>query len=85
MVGLLSAYLRRPDNPKQRDATTMVAAFGTLLLGLLAGAGQPALAIAGAALATRVGAGAWAAGAGAGAAASFGGSGVPISRPINGS
>lgn len=54
VVGLLIAFLRPPDDPKQRDATTMIAAFGALLLGLLAGAGQPALAVAGAALATLV-------------------------------
>jgi len=54
VAGLLNAYLRRPADPKRRDATTMVAAFVTLLLGLLAGGGQPALAVAGAALATVV-------------------------------
>ncbi len=54
VAGLLIAYLRPPADPKQRDATTMIAAFGALLLGLLAGAGQPALAVAGAALATLV-------------------------------
>ncbi|MGZ3171887.1 MAG: MgtC/SapB family protein [Croceibacterium sp.] len=54
VVGLLIAFLRPPADPKQRDATTMIAAFGALLLGLLAGAGQPALAVAGAALATLV-------------------------------
>ena len=53
-VALLVAFLRPPADPRQRDATTMVAAFGTLLLGLLAGAGQPAVAVAGAALATLV-------------------------------
>jgi uncharacterized membrane protein (DUF4010 family) len=53
-AGLLIAFLRRPADPAQRDATTMVAAFGAFLLGLLAGAGQPALAVAGAALATLV-------------------------------
>jgi uncharacterized membrane protein (DUF4010 family) len=51
---MLVAFLRPPADPQQRDATTMVAAFGTLLLGLLAGAGQPALAVAGASLATLV-------------------------------
>jgi uncharacterized membrane protein (DUF4010 family) len=54
VVALAAAFLRRPANPEQRDATTMVAAFGVLLLGILAGAGQPALAVAGAALATLV-------------------------------
>jgi len=54
VIGLLTAFLRPPADPNQRDATTMVAAFGALLLGLLAGAGQPALAVAGAALATLV-------------------------------
>jgi uncharacterized membrane protein (DUF4010 family) len=54
VTGMLIAFLRRAADPQQRDATTMVAAFGTLLLGLLAGAGQPALAVAGAALATLV-------------------------------
>ncbi|HSQ95020.1 MAG TPA: DUF4010 domain-containing protein [Croceibacterium sp.] len=53
-VGLLIAFMRPPADPEQRDATTMVAAFGALLLGVLAGAGQPALAVAGAALATLV-------------------------------
>lgn len=54
VIGLLFAFLRQQAATAQRDATTMVAAFGTLLLGLLAGAGQPALAVAGAALATLV-------------------------------
>lgn len=54
VVGLLVLFLRRPSDPQQRDATTMIAALGALLLGLLAGAGQPELAIAGAALATLV-------------------------------
>jgi uncharacterized membrane protein (DUF4010 family) len=53
-AGLLIAFLRRPADPAQRDATTMVAALGAFLLGMLAGAGQPALAVAGAALATLV-------------------------------
>jgi uncharacterized membrane protein (DUF4010 family) len=51
-VALVIAFLRGPRTPNQRDATTMMAALGTLLLGLLAGAGQPALAVAGAALTT---------------------------------
>ncbi len=50
--GIVVAYLRGPRAADQRDATTMIAALGTLLLGLLAGAGQPALAVAGAAVAT---------------------------------
>lgn len=54
VAGLLVLYLRPPADPRQRDATTMVAALGALLLGLLAGAGQPAVALAGAALATLV-------------------------------
>lgn len=53
-VALLIAFLRPPADPSQRDATTMVAALAALLLGLLAGAGQPALAVAGAALTTLV-------------------------------
>jgi uncharacterized membrane protein (DUF4010 family) len=54
VTGLLVAFLRPPADPQQRDATTMVAAFGAFLLGLLAGAGLPAVAVAGAALATLV-------------------------------
>jgi uncharacterized membrane protein (DUF4010 family) len=54
VAALLVAFLRPPPDPRQRDGTTMVAAFGTLSLGLLAGAGQPALAVAGASLATLV-------------------------------
>lgn len=54
VCAMLVAFLRPPVDPQQRDATTMIAAFGTLLLGLLAGAGQPALAVAGASLATLV-------------------------------
>jgi uncharacterized membrane protein (DUF4010 family) len=53
-IGILIAFLRRPTDPQQRDATTMIAALGALLLGILSGAGQPALAVAGAALATLV-------------------------------
>jgi uncharacterized membrane protein (DUF4010 family) len=53
-VALAVAFLRRPADPEKRDATTMVAAFFVLLLGILAGAGQPAVAIAGAALGTLV-------------------------------
>lgn len=52
VIGLLGYFLRGRDAAADRDATTMVAAFATFLLGLLAGAGQPALAVAGAALAT---------------------------------
>jgi uncharacterized membrane protein (DUF4010 family) len=53
-AGLLVAFLRGPTKPERRDATTMFAALTALLLGVLAGAGQPALAVAGAALATLV-------------------------------
>ena len=52
--GLLFAFVKDPAPEGHRDATTMVAAFVALLLGLLAGAGQPALAVAGAALVTLV-------------------------------
>lgn len=51
-TALAVAFLRAPAGPGQRDATTMVAAFVALLLGLVAGAGQPALAVAGAAVVT---------------------------------
>jgi uncharacterized membrane protein (DUF4010 family) len=50
-VSLLIAFLRGPA-PQQRDATTMVAAIVALLLGLVAGIGQPALALACAAMVT---------------------------------
>ena len=49
--GLVVAYWRNPAN---RDATSFVAAVVALALGLLAGAGQPALAIAGAAVVTLI-------------------------------
>jgi uncharacterized membrane protein (DUF4010 family) len=52
VAGLLAAFLRDWRASTERDATTMVTAFVTFLLGLLAGAGQPALAVAGAALVT---------------------------------
>lgn len=48
-ISLVIAFLRRPVTAQQRDATTMVAAIVALLLGLVAGAGQPALAVASAA------------------------------------
>lgn len=51
---IVIAYLKEPRAADQRDATTMIAALTTLLLGLLAGAGLPAFAVAGAALATFV-------------------------------
>lgn len=52
-MGILGvAFLRRPIAPDQRDATTTVAAIVVLLLGLLAGSGQPSLAVAGSAIVT---------------------------------
>lgn len=51
-IALLTAFLRTPTIPEHRDATTMMAAIVTLLLGLVAGAGQPALAVACAAFVT---------------------------------
>lgn len=48
-IGLVIAYWR---NPTSRDATSFVAALVALALGMLAGAGQPALAVAGAAVVT---------------------------------
>lgn len=48
-AGLVAGFWR---NPAQRDATGFVAAVVTLALGMLAGAGQPALAVAGAAVIT---------------------------------
>lgn len=50
-TGLVIAYWR---NPTSRDATSFVAAVIALALGMLAGAGQPALAVAGAAVVTLV-------------------------------
>jgi len=51
-VALVGAFLRPRSTGKVRDATTMVAAMVTLGLGLLAGAGLDALALAGAAVTT---------------------------------
>ncbi len=51
---LVVGYARSVDKKDQRDATTLVAAMIALALGLLAGAGQAGLAIAGAALTTLV-------------------------------
>lgn len=48
-IGLVIAYWR---NPTSRDSTSFVAALIALALGMLAGAGQPAIAVAGAAVAT---------------------------------
>ena len=48
-AGLIAGYWRDPD---KRDATSFVAAIVALALGMLAGAGQPALAVAGAAVVT---------------------------------
>lgn len=48
-AGLAVGYWR---DPAQRDATSFVAAIVALALGMLAGAGQPALAVAGAAVVT---------------------------------
>jgi uncharacterized membrane protein (DUF4010 family) len=45
-------YARRPLANKMRDATTEIAALVTLALGVVAGNGQPGLAIAGASLVT---------------------------------
>lgn len=49
VTGLVVGYWR---DPAQRDATGFVAAIVALALGMLAGAGQPALAVAGAAVVT---------------------------------
>ncbi|MXO59764.1 DUF4010 domain-containing protein [Altererythrobacter salegens] len=51
---LLSAFLRGRTEKEKRDATTMVAALLTLCIGLLAGAGYAALAMASAAFVTLV-------------------------------
>lgn len=51
---LVAAFLRAPSGPRRRDTTTVMAAMVTLLLGLLAGAGEAALAVAGAAIVTLV-------------------------------
>lgn len=48
-AGLVAGYWR---GQRQRDATSFVAAVVALALGMLAGAGQPALAVAGAAVVT---------------------------------
>lgn len=53
-VLLAGAFLRPRTDPASRDATTMIAAFATLCLGLLAGAGMAALALAGAAVITLI-------------------------------
>jgi uncharacterized membrane protein (DUF4010 family) len=51
LAGLVAGYWR---DPEQRDATSFVAAIIALALGMLAGAGQPALAVAAAAIVTLV-------------------------------
>lgn len=48
-AGLVAGYWR---DQRQRDATSFIAAVVALALGMLAGAGQPALAVAGAAIVT---------------------------------
>jgi uncharacterized membrane protein (DUF4010 family) len=48
-AGLVAGYWR---DPPRRDATSFIAAVVALALGMLAGAGQPALAVAGAAVVT---------------------------------
>ncbi len=53
-VLLAGAFLRPRTDPASRDATTMIAAFTTLCLGLLAGADMAALALAGAAVVTLI-------------------------------
>lgn len=53
-VLLAGAFLRPRLQPLNRDATTMIAAFTTLCLGMLAGAGMAALALAGAAVVTLI-------------------------------
>lgn len=53
-VLLVGAFLRPRTGPVSRDATTMVAAFTTLCLGLLAGADMAAVALAGAAVVTLI-------------------------------
>jgi len=54
LILVLGAFLRGRTEPEKRDATTLVAAMLTLCLGLLAGAGHAALALAGGAVATLV-------------------------------
>jgi uncharacterized membrane protein (DUF4010 family) len=51
---LVVAFSRGSRAPTGRDATTIVAAIATLLLGLLAGAGEAAIAVAAAAVVTLV-------------------------------
>lgn len=51
---VVGGFLLPRIGQQQRDATTMIAAMVTLCLGLLAGAGYPALALAGAATVTAV-------------------------------
>jgi uncharacterized membrane protein (DUF4010 family) len=51
-VALVAAFLSGPFARQERDATTMMAAIVALLLGLVAGAGQPAVAVACAAVVT---------------------------------
>ncbi|MXO72481.1 MgtC/SapB family protein [Alteraurantiacibacter buctensis] len=53
-IMLIGAFIRPRVGPVSRDATTMVAGFTTLCLGLLAGGGMAALALAGAAVATLI-------------------------------
>lgn len=53
-VLLAGAFLRPRTGPVSRDATTMIAAFTTLCLGLLAGADMAAVALAGAAVVTLI-------------------------------
>lgn len=52
LIALVGAFLRPRVAKANRDATTMVAAMATIGLGLLAGAGFAALALAGAAVTT---------------------------------
>ncbi|RVQ69365.1 DUF4010 domain-containing protein [Croceicoccus ponticola] len=51
---LVASFVKEATGSKRRDATTMVAAMVALSLGLLAGAGYPAFAVAGAAVTTLV-------------------------------
>ena len=51
---LAVGYAHRPDLEKKPDATTPVAALGTVGLGFIAGFGEPALAIAGATVVTLI-------------------------------
>jgi uncharacterized membrane protein (DUF4010 family) len=51
---LVIGYLHRPELATRPDATTPIAGVATLGLGFMAGAGEPALAIVGAAFATLV-------------------------------